>query len=142
MPKKIPLQKHQVRKAFQSKQERAKAEVASKVKSATELGLKAEGLGVSRKPKTHKGKKYLENKEAKLIENPKRSLLIKGNKTSQSVLSLLKDIYAMRGGSQLSKLYLRKSHEMQPFDDVGPVEALATKTDCSLFALGTHQKKR
>ena len=82
MPKKIPLQKHQVRKAFQSKQERAKAEVASKVKSATELGLKAEGLGVSRKPKTHKGKKYLENKEAKLIENPKRSLLIKGNKTS------------------------------------------------------------
>lgn len=114
----------------------------SKVKSATELGIKAESIGISKKPRTHKGKKYLESREPKLYENPKRSMLIKGNKTSQAVLSLLRDIYTMRGGSDLSKLFLRKSHEMQPFEDVGPIEQLSLKTDCSLFALGTHQKKR
>ena len=53
------------------------------VQSATSLGLKADSLGiVKRRAKTHKGRKILESKEPKLIEDPKKSIIIKGNKTS------------------------------------------------------------
>lgn len=78
---------------------------------------------------------------AKLVENPKRSIIVKGNKTSQNVLTLLRDLHLVRG-SDVSKLFLRKSHDIYPFDDVGQLEQLAVKQDCSLFAMGTHQKKR
>ena len=52
------------------------------IKSAAELGLKAESIGISRKTKTHKGRKILESREAKIVENPKKSIILKGNKTS------------------------------------------------------------
>ena len=55
------------------------------VKSASELGLKAESIGIKKKTKTHKGRKILESREAKIVENPKRSLILKGNKTSQNL---------------------------------------------------------
>ena len=53
-----------------------------KIKSAAELGLKAETIGIAKKKKTHKGRKILESREAKIVENPKKSLILKGNKTS------------------------------------------------------------
>lgn len=52
------------------------------IKSAKELGLKAESIGISKKKKTHKGRKILESREAKIVENHKKSLILKGNKTS------------------------------------------------------------
>ena len=57
------------------------------------------------------------------------------------MLTLLRDLHLVRG-SDVSKLFLRKSHDIYPFDDVGQLEQLANKQDCSLFAMGTHQKKR
>jgi ribosomal protein L34 len=53
-----------------------------KVKSAKEMGLKAESMGIIKKKKTHKGRKIIENREAKIQENPKKSIMVKGNKTS------------------------------------------------------------
>ena len=42
----------------------------SKIKTAAELGIKAESLGIAkRKAKTHKGRKIMESREAKLIED-------------------------------------------------------------------------
>ena len=43
---------------------------------------------------------------------------------------------------QASKLFLRKSHEIYPFDDIGPLEQMAARQDCSLFMVGTQQMKR
>ncbi len=83
----------------------------------------------------------MEEREAKIVENPKKSIILKGNKTSQNVLQLLKDLHLIRG-SDVSKLFLRKSKDIYPFDDIGQLEQLAVKQDCSLFAIGTHQKKR
>lgn len=55
----------------------------SGVKSAKELGLKVDSLGIGkRKAKSHKGRKIMEAKEGKVFEDPKTAIFIKGNKTS------------------------------------------------------------
>lgn len=54
----------------------------------------------------------------------------------------MKDLHSIRGGKDSSRLFLRKSHDIMPFEDIGPLEQMTNKQDCSLFALGTHQKKR
>ena len=94
----------------------------NKVKSAAELGIKAQELGINAKPKTHKGKVHQESRAPKLQENMKTSIFIKGHKTSQVVQDLMRDLHALRGGKDNSKLFLRKSHDLQPFDDVGQLE--------------------
>jgi len=56
---------------------------SSGVKTAKELGLKVESMGIGkRKAKSHKGRKIMEAKEGKVIEDPKNAIFIKGNKTS------------------------------------------------------------
>lgn len=53
------------------------------VKTAKELGLKVDSMGIGkRKAKSHKGRKILEAKEGKVIEDPKTAIFVKGNKTS------------------------------------------------------------
>jgi len=114
----------------------------SKIKTAAELGIKAESLGIAkRKAKTHKGRKIMESREAKLIEDPKLSIFLKGTKTSQVCMDLMKDLHMMRGPDS-SKLFLRTGHELHPFDDIGPVEQMCVKQNAALFVVGTHQKKR
>lgn len=46
------------------------------------MGLKAESLGITKKAKTHKGRKIMEKREPQTKENTKRSIFIKGNKMS------------------------------------------------------------
>jgi hypothetical protein len=36
-------------------------------------------------------------------------------------LALLKDLHLIRG-NEVSKLFLRKSHDIYPFDDIGQLE--------------------
>jgi ribosome production factor 2 len=112
-----------------------------KIKSAKEMGFKAESLGIIKKKKSHKGRKIIEDREAKIVENPKKSILVKGNKTSQMITELIKDLHTLRG-QDMSKLFMRKAHDIHPFEDIGPLEQMANKQDCSLFVLGSHQKKR
>lgn len=45
-----------------------------------------------RKPKTHKGRRILEDRGPKLIEGPKSTLFIKGNKTSENVSEFMSDL--------------------------------------------------
>ena len=97
------------------------------VRSASELGLKADSIGIHKnKAKTHKGRKILESKEAQLFEGPKKSIILRGKKTSQEVLDLMKDLHMQRG-TDLSKLFLRTGKEIHPFDDISLVESLAVK---------------
>ena len=91
-----------------------------------DMALAASSLGISKKPKTHKGKKVLENKAPKIIENPKSAIFIKGKKSSIVVNTLLKELHIIRGG-ELNKLFLRKSHDMHPFEDHAPLETISKK---------------
>lgn len=49
-----------------------------------------------RKAKTRRGKKFLENRVPKNIENDKTAILFKGGKTNQNLIQFLMDIYQMK----------------------------------------------
>jgi ribosome production factor 2 len=107
------------------------------VKSAQELGVAAKSLGIGQKTKTHKGRKILERKSAKLIENPKRSIIMKGKKSSETLNQLMRELHLMRG-SDMSQLLLKKTHDVLPFEDASIIERTSVKYDCSLFVVGSH----
>jgi len=45
-----------------------------------------------KKAKTHKGRKHLDALKPKLVEGPKKTLFIKGNKTSEFVTKAMQDL--------------------------------------------------
>lgn len=86
-----------------------------------------------------RSRRAMEEKAAKLIENPKSLLGIKGPKTSELITSILKDLHKFK--SPDSKL-LTKRNITRPFEDVSSVEFLGKVNDSSLFTYGSHSKKR
>ena len=48
------------------------------------LKVAADSLGIKKIAKTRRGKKVMENRSPKLIENPKTAIFIKGNKSSNT----------------------------------------------------------
>lgn len=100
------------------------------------------------------------------VEDPRRALVLYGTRTSQTIKDVLTDIHKLKGVRwrpalnifkntaaltlSLSKpqvdsvKYSRKNYEVRPFDTGGEVqlEIFANRGNCSLFALGTHTKKR
>jgi len=111
------------------------------VKSAHELGIAAKSIGATRVAKTHKGRKILESRQAKVIENPKTSFFMKGRKSSETVNTLMLEMHKMRG-SGMSKLLTKKQHDIIAFEDASKIEKHSVVQDCSLFVIGSHQKKR
>mmetsp|Transcript_12177 Transcript_12177/g.15960 ORF Transcript_12177/g.15960 Transcript_12177/m.15960 type:complete len:304 (+) Transcript_12177:55-966(+) len=84
-------------------------------------------------------KRALKKKEPKLIENTKQSLILRGKKTSEVINTTLKDIYKLK---QPHAKMFQRHNDVQPFEDETKIEFLCQKNDCSLFALGSHNKKR
>eukprot|EP00062_Callorhinchus_milii_P009323 gi/632952999/ref/XP_007892156.1/ PREDICTED: LOW QUALITY PROTEIN: ribosome production factor 2 homolog [Callorhinchus milii] len=91
------------------------------------------------KPKSRRAKRFLENRAPKLIENIKNAMLIKGGNTNETVTQALKDIYALKKPNAV--LY-KKKNITRPFEDQTSLEFFSKKSDCSLFAFGSHNKKR
>lgn len=91
---------------------------------------------VKRKPRVER----LFKKQGPLeVENTKKVLIFKGHKTSQVVVDVMKDI------AKLTKPHckmMEKKNEILPFEDANSIEFLTTKNDTSLFAMGSHTKKR
>jgi len=86
--------------------------------------------------------RVLEDRQAKIHENPKSALFIKGHKTSQIVNDVLADLHCLK--KPVSKKYNKKksNNNTGPFDDPTSVEFFSTKNDSSLFMYGSHSKKR
>ncbi|KYM93156.1 Ribosome production factor 2 like protein [Atta colombica] len=91
------------------------------------------------KPITHKGKKAILKKEPKLIENAKEALCLKGNRTSQIVTDIMKDLYDLK---KPNVQMMKQKNDILPFEDITPIEKFAFKYDASLFMMATHNKKR
>ena len=68
--------------------------------------------------------------------------MIKGPTSNNDLDNLIRDLHLTRGGDNFSKLFLRKTHDIRPFEEEAAVERFTDKNDCSLFVVGTHQKKR
>lgn len=92
------------------------------------------------RPKTHRGKRALKEREPKLIENPRSLLCIRGNKTNNTMKTVLKNLNLLK--SPYSKMYQKKNPEIFPFDSTSKLEWYCQKMDCSLFAYVTNSKKR
>ena len=54
---------------------------------------------------------------------------------------LLKDLQLMKSRDRVQML-MRHTHDILPMEDASLLENQAVKYDCSLFAVGSHQKKR
>ncbi|XP_073993489.1 ribosome production factor 2-like protein Non3 [Rhodnius prolixus] len=92
-----------------------------------------------KKPTTRKGKKFLLNREPKVIENSKQSLFFKGRKGNEILTSCLRDLYHLK---KPDALMLGGKHDILPFESTTQIEAFSKKYDSSLFFFGTHTKKR
>lgn len=96
-------------------------------------------LKPSRNPKTQRSKRALAAREPKLVENVKKSLVLKGPSSSQVITSVLKDMHKLKQPE--SKMFSRRNLT-RPFEDASSVEFLGSQNDCSLFAYGSNSKKR
>ncbi len=106
------------------------------------------------KPKTQRAKRALQAREPKAVENTKNTLFIKGSTCSARVSQVLKDLYALK--RPYGELYLKrpgadenrgqkganKGFDIRPFEDATQLERFGKKKDASLFAFGSHNKKR
>ncbi|KAI8976267.1 Brix domain-containing protein [Pilobolus umbonatus] len=89
--------------------------------------------------KNARTKRFLKNREAKVHENPKNALLIRGSTTSQVVTEALKDLYALK---RPNAVHFTKKNEIKPFEDESKLEFFSTKNDAAHLVVGTHLKKR
>ncbi|XP_076444882.1 ribosome production factor 2 homolog isoform X2 [Babylonia areolata] len=91
------------------------------------------------KPKTQRAKRALEHREAKVHENDKMCMLMKGGNTSQLVTQCLKELHMLK--KPLATLF-KKKNITRPFEDESSLEFFSNRADASLFAFGCHSKKR
>ncbi|KAJ8652958.1 hypothetical protein O0I10_011420 [Lichtheimia ornata] len=91
------------------------------------------------KPKNARSKRFLKNREAKVTENPKTALFVRGSTTSQVVTDALKDLYSLK---RANSVYFGKKNEIKPFEDETKLEFLSRKNDAAFMVIGSHSKKR
>lgn len=91
--------------------------------------------------KTSKGRRAVQRRDAKIIENPKTFLVLKGHASSEIVNKVLGELHILR--KPFSRKLQRKN-DVLPFEAGGEtyIENLARLNDSSLFVLGNHTKKR
>lgn len=91
-------------------------------------------------PKTHKGRKALLNREAKVSENQRKTIFVRSSSASQKSMQVLKDFYSLKKPEAL--LFARSKHDSDSFEDPSKIERLCVKEDASLFSLAKHSKKK
>ena len=91
------------------------------------------------KTKTQKGKRALEEREPKAIENTKTALFVRGANCSDLVMKCMKDLSSLKKPFTVS---YNQKNDIRPFEDLTKLEFHCKKNDSSLFMLGNHNKKR
>ncbi|EDS40473.1 brix domain-containing protein 1 [Culex quinquefasciatus] len=95
--------------------------------------------GRIKKPVTRRGRRALDAREPKTIENPKKTLIMEGRKCSHEIRQALKDMNLFK--KPLVSL-MRRNNDVTMFEDATPLEQLAKSNDCHLFMFGSSSKKR
>uniref|UniRef100_A0A251VH76 Ribosome production factor 2 homolog n=2 Tax=Helianthus annuus TaxID=4232 RepID=A0A251VH76_HELAN len=93
-------------------------------------------------PKSLRAKRELEKRAPKLVERGKKTLILHGTKTSNTLNAVLTEIYHLKKDNAVK--YSRRNDNIRPFESGGEtsLEFYSLKTDCSLFVYGSHSKKR
>ncbi|CAB3996792.1 ribosome production factor 2 homolog [Paramuricea clavata] len=92
-----------------------------------------------KRAKTHKGRRFLEAREPKLVENTKTTMFIRGGRTSEKVTQALKDLCMLK---KPHSVLFRRKNVLRPFEDETSLEFFSKKNDASTFVFGSHSKKR
>ena len=100
--------------------------------------MPAQSAAVKR-AKTARGRRALQKREPKIVENPRTALLARGQKSSALVNAALTDLYMLK---KPHAVHFKRHNAVHPFEDATPLEFLCQKNDASLFGFGTHSKKR
>lgn len=105
------------------------------------MGKKYEHSHFAAGARTGAGKRAIEARLPKTIENAKQLLALKGHSTSAVCTAVLNEIHTLK--KPFCKKLQRKN-DILPFESGGEahLENLARLNDCSLFALVNHTKKR
>ncbi|KAF1742019.1 hypothetical protein MXB_2773, partial [Myxobolus squamalis] len=94
---------------------------------------------LKRKPKTRKGKKYLESLLCEPERGIKKCLILTEYGCNQTTSNFLKEIAEIKfPDSEFMKL----DSKLSPFDEPEGVIRFCEKCESSLFMMGTHNKKR
>ncbi|KAI9145004.1 ribosome biogenesis protein RPF2 [Paraphysoderma sedebokerense] len=91
------------------------------------------------KAKNARSKRFLDKREAKVVENAKATICVRGTQTSAIINSALADIYSLKKPNAVN---FSKKNTVHPFEDSQPLEFYSEKNDASLIVVGTHSKKR
>ena len=74
----------------------------------------------------------MEKRAPKVQENPKRCLIMKGRKSSETMNNLLRDLQLLKGRERVQML-TRQTHDFIVMDDPSLIENQSVKYDCSLL---------
>lgn len=91
------------------------------------------------RPKTQRGKRALEQRAPKNVENTKTALFLRGGKTSELVTQAMKDICLLK---KPNAVMFQRKNILRPFEDHTSLEFFSVRNDASLFIFGSHSKKR
>jgi len=97
------------------------------------------GVG-KKKQHSRRALKAMQKKEPQLVEDERTALFMRSTTCSDTMRQLLLDLYKMRD-PETSKNFTRKTEE-RPFENDASFRFLCEKNNASLFALGSHTKKR
>eukprot|EP00127_Corallochytrium_limacisporum_P002285 Clim_evm73s109 gene=Clim_evmTU73s109 len=89
--------------------------------------------------KTKRGRRLLEARGPKEIEDVKHCLFIKGAKAGKQLSALMRDLYLYKKPHGI--LYSKK-HEIRPFEDETQLLKYMERADAPAFIMFNHQKKR
>jgi len=101
--------------------------------------LTVDSNGKKRSGLTKRQVRLINKRASKVVENVKRALFVRGGKTSEIVNHLLTDLYQLK---KPEGIQFKKRNDTHPFEDASLLEFLSVKNDASLFAFGSHSKKR
>lgn len=91
------------------------------------------------KPRTQRGKRFLQNRESKLIENTKTAIFIRGSSANNIIVNAMKNMCSLK---RPEAVFFNKKNEMKPFEDQTSLEFMTQKSDASHFVFGSNSKKR
>jgi len=91
------------------------------------------------RPTNAKEHRRQEERAPKVVENVKTTMFVRGTKTNQTITSLMEDLYLIKKPHVLK---YNKRNSLHPFEDATSLEFFSDKSDCGLFAFGSHTKKR
>ncbi|KAF2831473.1 Brix-domain-containing protein [Ophiobolus disseminans] len=91
------------------------------------------------KPKNARAKRAMAKREPQHHENPKTTLFVSGQKTSQILKLAVADLSTLK--RPFCEKFTKKN-DIHPFDDASSLEFFSLKNDTSLLLLSLHSKKR